>query len=147
MKNYTVKQVSELLKIPKDTLIYYDKLEIVQPQRGDNGYRYYSKQDIDELKFVEVAKSNDFSLKEIKRYIEFQRQPSMEGFQWQREDMRKKRAQLSNKLKDIQAMIDLLDVVDNLMEQKVRANYSGENAFHALLEETFDRVRRNEHEK
>lgn len=147
MEKCTVKQVSEMLNIPKDTLIYYDKLEIVQPQRGDNGYRYYTSQNIDELKFVEVAKSTDFSLKEIKRYLEFQRQPSIKGFQWQREDMRQKRVQLSNKIKDIQAMIDLLDVVDDLMEQKVQSNYEGKDTFPMLLEETFARLRRDDHEE
>lgn len=147
MQTYTVKQVSELLKIPKDTLIYYDKLEIVQPQRGDNGYRYYTIQDIDELKFVEVAKNNDFSLKEIKRYLEFQRQPSIKGFEWQREDMKKKRKLLANKLKDIQSMIDLLGVVDDLMEQKVQSNYTDTDTFHVLLENTFNRLRRNEDEE
>lgn len=147
MNTYTVKQVSTLLKIPKDTLIYYDRLEIVKPQRGDNDYRYYSHQDIDELKFVEVAKSNGFSLKEIKQYLTFQRQPTLEGFQWQREDMKRKRNQLLRKQKDLQSMIDLLEVVDDLMEQKVRSNYTDTNAFHELLEKTFDHLRRNDNEE
>jgi DNA-binding transcriptional MerR regulator len=144
MKTYTVKQVSDLLKIPKDTLIYYDKLGVVQPQRGDNGYRYYTSQDIRELKYVEVAKSNDYTLKEIRLYLEYQRQPTLEGFQWQRKDMKKKRRHLCNRLKDIQAMIDYLDMVEDLMEKKVQSGYSDTDSIHAFLSDAFDRLRRNE---
>lgn len=147
MKTYTVKQVSDMLKIPKDTLIYYDRLQMVQPQRGNNGYRYYSDQDISELKFVEVAKNNDFSLKEIQQYLECQRNPTIEGFEWQRENMQTKKGYLSNKLKDIQAMIDLLDIVDNLMERKVQSGYSDGDTLQVMINSTFESIRRNENEE
>jgi len=145
MKSYTVKQVSDMLKIPKDTLIYYDKLEIVQPRRGENGYRYYRNNDISELKFIVVSKNNDFSLKEIKRYLECQRQPSIEGFEWQREDMKKKRTYLCNKINNIQAMIGYLDMMEDLMEKKVQSGYSDTDSLHAFLSDLFDKfTRRNE---
>ena len=143
MKTYTVRQVSDLLQIPKDTLIYYDKFELVQPRRGENGYRYYTDNDISELKFIEVSKNNDFSLKEIKRYLECQRQPSIEGFEWQREDMKKKRTCLCNKINNIQAMIGYLDIVEDLMEKKVQSGYSDTDSLHAFLSDAFDRLRRN----
>lgn len=40
MKKYSIQQVSELLHMPKDTLRYYDKLELVSPSRGENRYRF-----------------------------------------------------------------------------------------------------------
>ncbi|MDL2254249.1 MerR family transcriptional regulator, partial [Ruminococcaceae bacterium OttesenSCG-928-I18] len=69
MKTYTVKQVSDMLKMPKDTIIYYDRLGIVSPVRGENGYRTYTDKDIRELKYVEVSKRNNFALQEIKQSL------------------------------------------------------------------------------
>lgn len=80
MKTYTVKQVSDMLKMAKDTIIYYDRLGIVSPQRGENGYRAYTEKDISELKYVEVSKRNNFALQEIKQSLEHQRNPSEQGF-------------------------------------------------------------------
>jgi DNA-binding transcriptional MerR regulator len=66
MANYTVRQASIALNIPKDTLRYYDKLHLVSPMRGENGYRLYTEEDITQLKYVYVMKYAGFSLDEIK---------------------------------------------------------------------------------
>ena len=52
LKQYSIQQVSELLRIPKDTLRYYDKLGLVSPSRGENRYRYYIEQDILDLQYI-----------------------------------------------------------------------------------------------
>jgi len=70
---YSIQQVSALLQISKDTLRYYDKLGLVSPQRGENGYRAYSGQDILDLQYVEVMKSADFSLSEIRQFFQSMR--------------------------------------------------------------------------
>jgi DNA-binding transcriptional MerR regulator len=142
MKTYTVKQISDLLKIPKDTLIYYDKFGLVVPKRGDNGYRYYTIHDIRELKYVEVCKYNNFTLKEIKQSLDIQRPPTIEGFQWHREYIREKKEQLREQQKNIQSMIDLLDVAEGLMEQKFRSGSHDTSILQGLIDETFMNIRR-----
>lgn len=147
MKTYTVKQVSELLSIPKDTIIYYDRLGIVTPQRGENGYRRYTDGDISELKYVEVSKRNHFSLQEIKQSLEHQRKPTEEGFLWHRAYLKKKKEQLNARQKEIQAMIDLLDITDELMEEKMRSGSQDTGILAELIDKTFNAIRRNEDEK
>jgi DNA-binding transcriptional MerR regulator len=142
MQTYTVKQISDLLKIPKDTLIYYDKFGLVVPKRGYNRYRYYTIHNIRELKYVEVCKHNNFTLKEIKQSLDIQRPPTIEGFQWHRAYIRRKKEQLSEQQKNIQAMIDLLDVAEDAMEEKSRSGSHDASILHGLIDETFTNIRR-----
>ena len=39
---YTVKQLSDLAEVSVRTLHYYDQIDLLTPDRGDNGYRYYA---------------------------------------------------------------------------------------------------------
>lgn len=147
MKTYTVKQASDLLAIPKDTLIYYDKLGIVTPKRGENGYRYYTDQDISELKYVEVLKKNHFALREIKQSLEHQRHPTEEGFLWHQAYLRNKKEQLYIRQEEIRATIDLLDVTEELMERKVQQCTNEPGILNDLIDQTFAAIRRNKNEK
>ena len=54
MKNnsvlYTPRQVATFYSIRKDTLLYYDRIGLFQPEiRKENGYRYYSASQLAEL--------------------------------------------------------------------------------------------------
>jgi MerR family transcriptional regulator, Zn(II)-responsive regulator of zntA len=63
-------QVSELaLKcyVSKDTIRYYAKIGLLQPQRNQkNGYQYFNEQDMKRLDFIRRAKYLGYTLKEIK---------------------------------------------------------------------------------
>ena len=147
MKTYTVKQVSDMLKMAKDTIIYYDRLGIVSPQRCENGYRAYTDKDIRELKYVEVSKRNNFALQEIKQSLEHQRNPTEQGFLWHREYLRKKKEQLRARQQEIQAMIKLLENTDELMEQKMRSGGHDTGILANLIDKTFDAIGRNGNEE
>lgn len=45
IQNYfTTGELSQLCKIPRKTLLYYDKLGLITPELVDeNGYRYYKR--------------------------------------------------------------------------------------------------------
>ncbi|MDG0795177.1 MerR family transcriptional regulator [Cohnella ginsengisoli] len=73
--NYSIRQVSNLLCIPKDSLRYYDKLGLVSPKRGENNYRYYDDQDLIDLRYIEVMKFCGFSLSEIHELFQLKRKP------------------------------------------------------------------------
>lgn len=66
---HSVQQISKSLSIPKETLRYYDKINLVTPIRGENRYRYYTQEHINELMYVQVMKFAGFSLSEIKRVL------------------------------------------------------------------------------
>jgi DNA-binding transcriptional MerR regulator len=73
--NYSIRQTSDMLCIPKDSLRYYDKLGLVSPKRGENNYRYYDDQDLLDLRYIEVMKFCSFSLSEISELLQLKRKP------------------------------------------------------------------------
>ena len=50
MKQFTSGEISKLLKVTKGTVLNYEELGMVRSGRNpENGYRYYSDLDLDEL--------------------------------------------------------------------------------------------------
>ena len=71
-KRYRINEVAELFDISRQTLIYYDKINLFKPGYIDseNSYRYYFEEQFFHLRFILTLKDAGFSLKEIKRYTE-----------------------------------------------------------------------------
>ncbi|EQB85807.1 DNA-binding transcriptional MerR regulator [Clostridium punense] len=62
---------SKLSGISRKNLIYYDNIGILKPLIiKDNGYRYYSYNQLDEVSIIMTLKELGIPLKEIKSYIE-----------------------------------------------------------------------------
>ncbi|WP_368292823.1 MerR family transcriptional regulator [Dehalobacter sp. TBBPA1] len=80
MQTYSIQQVSNLLQISKDTLRYYDKFDLVCPKRSENRYRYYTEQDILDLRYAEVMKFSGFTLVEIRKVFQFKRAHNVNNF-------------------------------------------------------------------
>ncbi len=73
MKNlFSIGEVSKYQNISKQTLIFYDKIGLFRPAYidPDNGYRYYSANQIDYLDTILIMKKIGFSLSEIKEHME-----------------------------------------------------------------------------
>lgn len=69
--SYQVSELALKCNVSKDTVRYYAKIGLLQPQRNiDNGYQYFSKQDSKRLDFISRAQYLGYSLKEIKQIIE-----------------------------------------------------------------------------
>lgn len=67
---YRIGEISEMYDMSRDSLMYYEKLEILSPIRDDNGYRLYSISDIWRLNLIKELKSLGFSFKMIKEYLD-----------------------------------------------------------------------------
>ncbi len=114
---WTIKQVSEQIGIPTDSLRYYDKLGIVSPKRAENGYRYYNQQDIEVLQYVTVMKYAHFSLAEIKEVVgAFGHEFSDECNIRSRKLLTDKVAMLQGIVSNYQHVIQLLEKILVLME-------------------------------
>ncbi len=62
----TIKEVEQILEIPKATLRFYEKEGLVEPQRGANTYREYSDADVELLKKVIILRKIGVSVEDIK---------------------------------------------------------------------------------
>ena len=66
MNKYTRKDLSELFNIGKETLRYYESINLLpNPTRNESGYRVYSEEDLLRIKFIVQMKNYGFSLREI----------------------------------------------------------------------------------
>jgi len=69
---YKINEISRLYGIGADSLRYYERLGVLTPQRDVNGYRLYSLKDIYKLNVIRDLRRLDFSMKQIKAYLDHQ---------------------------------------------------------------------------
>lgn len=69
---FSIGELSKYQNISKQTLIFYDKIGLFRPAYVDpnNGYRYYSSQQIDYLDTILIMKNIGFSLAEIREHMQ-----------------------------------------------------------------------------
>lgn len=57
-----------------DTLRYYDRINLLVPERKKGGSRHYGEKDLQKIKEIQVLKSLDFTLEEIKTILDMDRE-------------------------------------------------------------------------
>ncbi len=74
--DYKIGDVAALLGISADTLRYYEKIGLLPPvPRTASGIRRYLSKDISNLRFIQRAKTMNFSLDEISRLLSMRQDP------------------------------------------------------------------------
>lgn len=68
---FSIGELSKYQNISKQTLIFYDKIGLFRPAyvNPDNGYRYYSSNQIDYLDTILIMKKIGFPLSEIREHM------------------------------------------------------------------------------
>ena len=61
--------------VPPKTIRYYEEIELVTPERGSNGYRRYSQNDVHRLRFLQRARSLGFSIEECRLLLSLYQDP------------------------------------------------------------------------
>lgn len=91
-ERYTIGQIAEICNIPAKQLRYYDETGVISPHYRDpvTQYRYYGKEQIEELLLLQELKSLDFPLKDIGKMLE-------------RRELRRLRQKLEARLYDIRS--------------------------------------------
>lgn len=108
MKNmFSVGELARYQDISRQTLIFYDRIGLFKPAyTADNGYRYYSVEQVDYLDTILLLKKIGFSLDEIRQHMEsYRAEDSMEV--------------LSAQIGNIERKIDELNLIKNRLEHKV----------------------------
>ncbi|MCL2574324.1 MAG: MerR family transcriptional regulator [Defluviitaleaceae bacterium] len=123
MKQFSIKQVSEVLNISRDALRYYDELGLVSPVRNQNRYRHYTVQDMTELQFVQMLAFSGFSLAEIGRMFGLMRACDIERVPEVMEILKNKREYLAKRVMMFQSIIQYIDEAEELMQGKENVSY------------------------
>ena len=66
---FKIGEISRLYGIGVDSLRYYEKIGLLQPERSESGYRHYSIREIWKLNIIRDLRKLDFSMEQIARYL------------------------------------------------------------------------------
>lgn len=69
---YKIGEISKLYGIGVDSLRYYEKIGALHPHRDENNYRLYSLKDIYKLSIIRDLLGLEFSMSQIKQYLDDQ---------------------------------------------------------------------------
>ncbi len=101
---YRIGDVTRLTGLGADTLRYYEKIKLLPAvHRSASGIRLYDQRDLSRLRFIQRAKSMNFSLEEIARLLEMREDP-----QHARDDVREL---THRKLKVVESHMQELDTL------------------------------------
>ncbi len=117
---FSAGELAKFQNISKQTLLYYDKIDLFKPSYVDpqTDYRYYSAEQLDYLDTILIMKKIGFSLKEIKKNMEcFTTQDSIVSF-------RQQLAVIENRIQELSLIQSRLkhrcEQVEQAFEQKNR---------------------------
>ena len=119
MKNYVEKTFStgefaKLLEINKDTLLYYDKIDLFKPAGTyPNGYRYYTFEQFDQFVAIQSLRAVELPIKELKTYFEA---PNIHALQHLAIEQCDRVAVEIQKLQDIQFFLERVVALTKEME-------------------------------
>lgn len=102
----SIGEFSKICKVSTKTLRYYAEIGLIQPEKinPENGYRYYSIDQLKQMLFIERLKSYNFLLEEIKGFLELGEDESEE----------KLYLALNQKKKEVQEQVY---VIENTLKQ------------------------------
>lgn len=64
-------RLSNETQVSAQTIRYYERIGVLpEPERADNGYRLYGRDDVERLRFIRSARALDFSLEDIQEILE-----------------------------------------------------------------------------
>lgn len=67
-------EVRQQTGVAVGALRYYESLALIHSERGDNGYRYYPQETVQQVQFIKKAQTLGFSLEEIREILNIHQQ-------------------------------------------------------------------------
>lgn len=115
----TTGQFARLMGTSKDTLFHYDRLGIFSPiLKTDNGYRFYSVNQMDVFKVISLLRDLGMSLKEIKDYLDKRSPDELITL------LDKKETLLDEKIKQLQKMKNTIAIKKEMTKVATQINPS-----------------------
>lgn len=103
-KYLRVSEFAQLCGIPRKTLIFYDEIDLLKPERvTENGYRYYTGRQMEPASVISALREIGMSLPDIKSYL---RARNPQAFVELLTEQKKVMAAKMDRLRRIEAMLD-----------------------------------------
>lgn len=114
-KTFSTGEFAKLLEIKKDTLLYYDKIDLFKPAGTyDNGYRYYTFEQFDQFMAIQSLRTVELPIKELKTYFDAPNAPTLQQLAMEQHE---KVAREIQKLQDIQFFLERTVTLTKEMEK------------------------------
>jgi len=107
---FLIKKVSEISGVSVRTLHHYDEIGLLSPKKNENGYRYYSEDDMSFLQMILFYKYLGFPLKQIKELLK----------QEDTEILHHLKKQLVLMQKEKQKLLTLIDTLEKTIKSRER---------------------------
>ncbi|WP_225231140.1 MerR family transcriptional regulator [Solibacillus faecavium] len=116
-KTFSTGEFAKLVEVNKDTLLYYDKIDLFKPAGTfENGYRYYTYSQVDQFSAIQSLRAVDLPIKELKHYFS---SPNVEDLQRLAMQQNEKVAKEIQKLQHIQQFLERTVALTKELEQVV----------------------------
>ncbi len=110
---YSISEASKLLEVSTHTLRYYEKEQLIEPDRSQHGERIYNDNHIKWLEFVMKLRQTQMPIMKIREYARLYKEGD------QTSDARLKL--LEDHRSSIQAQLSNLVTTDKMLEKKIAA--------------------------
>ncbi|WP_107842005.1 MerR family transcriptional regulator [Metasolibacillus meyeri] len=134
-----IKQFAAKYHLSQDTLRFYEKEGMLNPQRLENGYRFYDETCERAVKFIQVMKNIGFSLQEIKQLL------TLDGLPMSEECNQASSALFANKINGVERQLvffsmalEILKMAQGLVENGKYESNKGE--IDAAIEEIYRKL-------
>lgn len=118
----SIGEFSNICKVSTKTLRYYAEIGLILPDKinPENGYRYYSIDQLESMLFINRLKSYDFSLEEIKAILVSEKSQDEKLYQ----ALKRKKKEFEKQVQEFEKNIDQLDLdISNLKQGKSIMSY------------------------
>ncbi|WP_159591143.1 MerR family transcriptional regulator [Streptococcus halichoeri] len=103
---YLIKEAAQISGVTIRTLHHYDQIGLLKVNKSDNGYRYYTNEDIENIKIIRYYRFLGFSLEKIRKIMSEQDFDSITALQSQLEMLADEQNKISVLMETIQRTID-----------------------------------------
>lgn len=108
---YQIKEIADLYGVSSDTIRFYEKEDLIHPQRSENGYRYFTVNDMWRLNVIRDLRALGFPIDQIKQYFAHHSLENTVDF------LNRELAAVDNKLTELSAIrMNILNRLDNLQQ-------------------------------
>ncbi|MBK1810372.1 MerR family transcriptional regulator [Clostridium sp. YIM B02505] len=125
-KSYmTINKFSFLTGIKRENLRYYDQVGLLSPEfRGDNGYRYYARNQLTTAYLISSLREIGIGIEEIKRYIDIRTPEEMFAlFSSQKKHILSEIKKLKRILEVMQLYVDMAEEAMKYEEGSINIEY------------------------
>ena len=112
----SIGEFSNICQVSTKALRYYDEIGLLKPSEinPENGYRYYSIDQLERMLFINRLKSYSFSLEEIKEFLAADEKQD----EILRQALARKKKELEEEMKSVNLILGQLDNDIQTIEQE-----------------------------